>query len=108
MRPHQGELQCAGYRCGAHSQRVNVHLKLLQFFLDGDAELLFLIHYQKPKVLELHALAYYLVCPHKDIDLAFGQVGQYLLCLFGRAGSRQVVDLTGKSLRRSEKVTKCW
>ena len=48
--------------------------------------------------LEASFIYDYLVCPHKDIDLAFGQVGQYLLCLLGRAGSRQVVDPHGEIL----------
>ena len=35
------------------------------------------------------------VCADEDINLALGEVGEYLACLFG-TGARQVVDTHGK------------
>ena len=40
---HHRELECSRNRCGGQCQRIHVGFHLLEFFLHGNAELLFLI-----------------------------------------------------------------
>ena len=98
-RAHQRELQRARDGRGAHRQGVDVHLQLLELFLDGDAEFLFLVHHEQSQVFELHGLADELVGADYDVDFAGGQVGQDFLDLFGGAGAREVLDPDGEILQ---------
>ncbi len=71
-------------------------LELLEPLFDRNAEFLLLVDYQQSQVFELHVLAYQLVGAHDDVDLALGQVGEYLAGFLGRAGARQVLDAHGE------------
>ncbi len=95
-RAHQRELECARYGRGRHGKGVDVDLQLLKALLHGDAEFLFLVDNEQAEVLELHRLPDKFVCADEDINLALGEVGEYLACLFGGTGARQVVDTHGK------------
>ena len=88
---HQRELQRARDGRGAHRQRVDVDLHLLEFVLDGDAKLLLLIDDQQAQVMELHRLADEFVGADEDVDFALLEVGEQLLYFLRFAGTAQVV-----------------
>ena len=96
---HQRELQCARYGCRTHGKRVDIDLHLLKFLLDGDAEFLFLIHYQQTQILELDILTYYLMRAYKDIYLTVGQILEHPLHLLGSACAGQVINPHRKLLQ---------
>ena len=98
-RAHQGKLQRTRNRRSGHCEGVDVDLELAELFLDGDAELLFLVNDEQAEVLELHALADELVRPDDDVHVAGGQVLEHGLGLRRGAGAGQVVHPDGKVLQ---------
>ena len=71
---HQGELQCSRNRRGTHGERIHIGLQLAQLLFRGDAELLFLINDEQPKVFELHRLTDELMRTDDNIDLSRFQI----------------------------------
>ena len=69
-RAHQRKLQRAGDRRGGQRQRVDFGSQLAQLLLGRHAELLLLVDHEQTEVLELDALAQYLVRADQDVDLA--------------------------------------
>ena len=88
---HQRELQSTGNRRGTHGQSVDIHLHLLQFFLDCDPEFLLFVDHKQAQILEFHIFAYELVGTDNNVDFAVGKVGEYSLGILGRTGAREVV-----------------
>jgi len=89
---HEAELQGAGDGSGCHGKRIDVDAHGLERLLDLDAELLFLVDDEEAEVGKLHLLADELMGADDDVDVALGEVGEELGCLFCCACSRQVID----------------
>ena len=98
-RPHQRELEGAGYGRGSQGEGINVDLHLPQLLLDADAELLLLVDDEQAQVLELDVFAQDAVRADEDVDLARGQPLDDGPCLCRGAGTAEVLHAAGHVLQ---------
>jgi hypothetical protein len=93
------ERHVQGARDGRGGQRQYIHLlpHLLDAFLVGDAEPLFLVHDQQAEVLECHVLRQQPVGPDQDVELAFRHFVERLLDLLRRPEAADHVDCHGEA-----------
>lgn len=97
--PHERELQCAWYWSGRHGQCVHIHFQLAQLFFNRHAKFLFLVNNKQSQVVPFYTLANQFVRPDNNVDVAFSQVGKYLLGLCRRACTSEVVHPYGEVLQ---------
>ena len=81
--PHHTHMECARNRSCGKSQDIHILLHLLDFFLVGDTEALFLVHDQQTQIFELDILGEKPVCTDDDIHHAPLQVVDRFFLLLG-------------------------
>ena len=91
-RSHKRELQGAWYRCGRHSERIDVGFQLAQLLFCRYSELLFLINDKQSEVVPNNRLAYQFVCSHENVYLSGLEILDDLTCLLGRTCTREIID----------------
>lgn len=88
-----------GDRRGGQRQRVDFGSQLAQLLLGRHAELLLLVDHEQTEVLELDALAQYLVRADQDVDFAAFDLFENLARLLRAFEAAQVLDADGELLQ---------
>ena len=87
--------QGPGYGGGGHRKDVYVRAQLLDHFLVGDAEALFLVDDEQPEILELDFASEQLVSSDHDVDRTVRQALCDSACLGGREEAGEHFDADG-------------
>ena len=101
--PDQTHMKSPGNRSRCEREDVHILFQLLDLFLVGDAEALFLVNDQKPQILIFHIFGQYPVRADHHIHLSFFQIFNGLFLLGRGAEPAQQVHSHGKFLHPLDK-----
>ncbi len=100
----EGHVERPGDRGGGEGEHVGGGTHLLELFLLGHAEALFLVDDDQAQVVELHVLTHQPVGAHDDVDAAPLHLPEDLPLLLGGAEPGQSSTSTGKPSIRFKMV----
>ena len=95
-RAHERELQRARYGRCRKRERIDIDAHLAEFLLGCHAELLLLVYYEQPQIVETDLFAEHLVRADEYVDLACSQILGYLAGLFGAFRAVEILDAYGE------------